>query len=473
MNRFVALFLTCILLMSLLLAGCSKDNENPNRQSVTPTRSIYNNNNADGYATVTTKPKDDVISVFASTEEVPKMVIQYKKLHPDFPYKIKDMSMPTAEFSFTQVLDEYLAAGGTNTPDIYGVDSSTVMKYTQGDAAQYATPYKDLGIDVDSLINEADIAQYSIDIGKNLNGNIVGLSYQGTGGAFIYRRSIAKSVWGTDDPATIKDKIGPGWNKFFNAAYELKSRGYGIVSGDGDIWHSVENSADTPWVVNGKLNIDPKRKEFLVLAKKLKDMGFSNNTKDWTDAWYDDMKGVGKKKIFGFFGPAWLIQYVMNVHSGGDKKGKGMYGDWAVCEPPVGFFWGGTYVFANKNSSNKDALGDIIKWITLDSTDKGLQYYWANGKYSGSIGVKDTVASGTVMKNSVGKLDFIGGQNLFDVFYQAGKLANGNNITQYDDTINFYWREQVSEYVSGKKTKEKAIADFKKNIKNKVNIMVK
>ena len=86
-------------------------------------------------------------------------------------------------------------------------------------------PYKDLGIDVDKLLKEAEIAPYTVDIGTNPDGELVGLGYQATGGAFIYRRSIAKDVWGTDDPAVIKDKIGPGWDKFFEAAAELKAKG--------------------------------------------------------------------------------------------------------------------------------------------------------------------------------------------------------------------------------------------------------
>lgn len=56
-------------------------------------------------------------------------------------------------------------------------------------------------------IKDADIAQYTVDIGTNPDGKVVGLGYQATGGAFIYRRSIAKDVWGTDDPAVIQDKI--------------------------------------------------------------------------------------------------------------------------------------------------------------------------------------------------------------------------------------------------------------------------
>ena len=213
------------------------------------------------------------------------------------------VTFATVDGDFHVFLDEFLKRGGESIPDIYCVESSRVPKYSKDSDSKYAIPYKELGIDVDNLIIEADIAQYVIDMGTNPEGEIVSLAHRGTGGAFIYRRSIAKNVWGTDDPEVIKDKIGPGWDKFFEAADELRDKGYGIVSGDGDIWHSIFNSAEKPWIVDGKLYIDPKREAFLDYAKLLKDNGYSNNTKDWTEEWYADMEGKGEKEIFGFFDP--------------------------------------------------------------------------------------------------------------------------------------------------------------------------
>ncbi len=470
MKRISALFLVSLFVLSTLLTGCGEKNDNPSSPSITPTKSA--DKDIKNEPTITKVPDDHVINVYCPTEDVAKMILKYKELHPDFDYDVKEFTFATADISFTTALDESLAAGGENTPDIYCADSINVMKYTQGDVAEYATPYKDLGIDVDNLVKEADIAPYIIDKGTSKDGKLLSLGYEGDGGAFIYRRSIAKKVWGTGDPEAIKDKIGSGWDKFFKAAADLKAKGYGIVSGDGDIWLSIANSADTPWVVDGKLNIDPKREAFFDYAKQLKDKGYSNNTQDWTDPWYDDMKGAGKKKIFGFFGPQWLISYTLMDHSGGDKVGKGTYGDWAVCEPPVGFAQGGNWVFVNKNSNNKDVLGDVVKWMTLDSSQTGLQYFLANGMLDFSNGVKTTVASGTVMKNTENKLDFLGGQNMFEVYDKAAKLANGKVSTEFDEGINFYWREQVREFTSGKKIKEQAMEDFKKNVKENLKIEV-
>lgn len=412
------------------------------------------------------------INVWAFTDEVPGMIEKYIEAHPEFGYQINTTIIATTDGAYQPALDQALAAGGADAPDIYCAEAAFVLKYTQGDAYQYAMPYADMGIDVDAKVKEGDIAQYTVDIGTNPDGQLVGLGYQATGGAFIYRRSIAQDVWGTDDPAEIEKKIGPGWDKFFAAAEDLKAKGYGIVSGDGDIWHAVENSSDSGWIVDGKLTIDPKREEFLDLSKKLKDNGYHNDTQDWQDAWFADMKGEGEKEIFGFFGPAWLINYTLAPNCGGEAVGEGTYGDWAVCTPPIGFFWGGTWVLGNKNSEKAEAVGKIIEWITLDSSEDGLQYKWANGTLNGEGGTKDAVASGTVMSKSDGSVDFLGGQNMFEAFVPANQYAKGTNLTQYDETINSYWRDQVREYTAGNKSREQAIADFKQQVADNLDVTV-
>ena len=427
----------------------------------------------------TSASKDDpnvkTINVWSFTDEVPKMIEKYKAAHPEFTYEVKTTIIATTDGAYQPALDQALAAGGADAPDMYCAESAFVLKYTKGDASQYAAAYKDLGIDVAKEVKDSAIAQYTVDIGTRGDGNLVGLGYQATGGAFIYRRSIAKATWGTDDPKAVAAKIGGGsgnLDSFWTAAADLKAKGYAIVSGDGDLWHAVENSSDKGWIVDGKLNIDPKREAFLDYSKKLKDNGYFNETRDWNDAWFADMKGQGEKGCFGFFGPAWLINYTLAPNCGGKAVGEGTYGDWAICEAPLGFFWGGTWVLANKDSKVKNAVGKIIEWITLDSSNTGLQYMWANGTLNGEGGTKDSVASGTVMAKSNGELAFLGGQNMFDVFVPANQFANGKNLTQYDETINTYWRDQVREYAAGNKTRDEAIKTFKQNVADNLDVKV-
>ena len=472
-KKLLSVLLTAAM-AATLLAGCGGSGDAPAADGGTEAPAAENTDNAESSSDEgeAAAPAGEVINVWAFTDEVPNMIQKYKDLHPDFPYEINATIISTTDGAYQPALDQALAAGGAEAPDIYCAEAAFVLKYAQGDASGYAAPYEDLGIDVAADIEAADIAQYTIDIGTNPDGKLVALGYQATGGAFIYRRSIAKDVWGTDDPAEIGKKIGPGWDQFYAAADELKAKGYGIVSGDGDIWHAVENSSDAGWIVDGKLTIDPKREEFLDLSKELKDKGYHNDTQDWQDAWFADMKGEGQQQIFGFFGPAWLINYTLAPNCGGAAVGEGTYGDWAICEPPIGFFWGGTWLLANKDTQKKEAVAEILRWITLDCSEEGLQYMWANGTLNGEGGTKDAVASGTVMEMSNGELDFLGGQNMFEVFVPANQFANGKNLTQYDETINTYWRDQVREYTSGNKSREQALADFKQQVADNLDVVV-
>jgi|AGTN01.1.fsa_nt_gi hypothetical protein len=474
MKKTIAFLLSLIMVLALF-AGCGAPTttESPSGDVSTETA---------GETASESAGEKGVINLYSFTVEVGQMCNRYIELHPDFGYTINETVIATTDNLYEPALDQALAAGGADAPDIYCAEAAFVLKYTQGDMSSYATPYEDLGLDVEGGIAAGEIAQYTVDLGtRSSDDKVVALGYQATGGAFIYRRSLAIDTWGSDDPATVAAKIGPGWDKFFAAAAELKAKGYAIVSGDGDIWHAVENSSDQAWIVDGKLVIDPKREAFLDLSKKLKDGGYYNDTQDWTEAWYADMQGTGTQPVFGFFGPAWLINYVMAGHSGAtfDDAGKfveagGTWGDWAVCAPPIGFFWGGTWLLANNaladDPDKQAAVAELIDWITLQTDEDSLQVNWANGTLYGEGGTKDTVSSNVVMGAADGTLDFLGGQNMFDVFIPSNEAANGMNLTQYDGTINTIWRDQVRQYTSGNITRDAAIAAFKQTVKDQLGI---
>ena len=103
---------------------------------------------------------DKVINIYTFTDEVPKMLDKYIASHPDFGYTINATIIATTDGLYQPALDQALAAGGADAPDMYCCESAFVLKYTQGDMSSYAAAYKDLGIDVDNEIKAADIAQY-------------------------------------------------------------------------------------------------------------------------------------------------------------------------------------------------------------------------------------------------------------------------------------------------------------------------
>ena len=417
------------------------------------------------------------IKFWSYTIEEADMIKQYILQHPEFgnKYTVEYKVIQMTNDGYTRAISKALSEGGENAPDIYTAEEEFVLSCTKGSLSKYAASYYDLGIDVDRKIKEADIVKYITEIGSR-NGDIVALGYQSAGCAMIYNAEIAREVFGTDDPDMIESITGANtgkWDKFLEAAIMLKNKGYAAVSGPDDIWNICSRAADTPWIVDGKLNIDPKRSEYLSIAKKLKDNDLTNNTLQWSESWNMDMREEGRRKVFAFFGPAWFLNYNMRF-TGGVRPGDGSFGKWRVCNPPQVSFWGGSWILANKDTKHKEAVAGIIEWMTLDISEKGLQYQLANGLIMTENGtgmpVMDTVASATVMARANGTLEFCGGQNVYPVFIAVNQAATSKSMTEYDKIINLYYIDAVNSYADGKLDRAGAVNAFRTKVQKNLNI---
>ena len=466
--KIMALLLSLVMVMSML-AGCgSKPADAPAEDAPAADAPTEDGDAAATEGGDTASAGKETINLWSFTDEIPNMVDRYLELHPEFAekYEVATTIIATTEGAYQPALDQALLGGGADAPDIYAAEAAFVLKYTQGDMADYAITYDELLGDANAKIEAAKIAPYTVDIGKR-GEDVVGLGFQATGGAAIYRRSLAKEVWGTDDPEEVAKKIGPGWDQFMTAASEMADKGYAMVSGGGDLWQVARNTGEK-WIVDDKLHIAPEREKYMDLQKELYENGYMNDTTAWNDAWFADMSGSGAKEVFTFLGPAWLINYVM-ADNAGDTAG-----DWGVAVSPEGFFWGGTWVIANKDvrPEVKDGVAELVEWITLDASEDGLQYHWANGTLFGEGGTKDAVGSAVVMDKSNGEVEFLGGQDMFDTFIPAGEYADGTVLTQYDETINQYFSDYSTEYATGVKTKEEAIQAFKQQVADNLGIAI-
>src|SRR5690606_20428939 len=193
MKRKLALITVIIMLASLIAAcgGGSKDNSGSSSDggsSPSATTSTGGSGGSGGSGGKVT------INLWSFTNEVPDMATKFKELFPEYSnVEFNSTVIATTDNAYQPALDQALAAGGSDAPDIYTAEAAFVLKYTQGDMSDFAASYADLGI-TDQMVQEAGIAEYTIDIGTK-DGQLVALGYQATGGALIYRRSIAKDVF--------------------------------------------------------------------------------------------------------------------------------------------------------------------------------------------------------------------------------------------------------------------------------------
>ncbi|MCL2079703.1 MAG: carbohydrate ABC transporter substrate-binding protein [Oscillospiraceae bacterium] len=469
MKKTLALLLAAFMLIGILAAcGGDEAEEAPGIKEVT--------NNDPYVAPSGPRGAGQTINLWSFTEELPNAVLRFKELNPDFQYEINVSIYSDQEGLYEDMLNQALSTGGANAPDIFVVEQGFVVNYSKFDFADFALPYQELfGSSLEGFLSNADIGNFIKEAGTNQYGHLVGLGYQSTGSAFIYRKDLAEQIWGAGDPATVYSKIGPGWDKFLEAAAEAKAEGISILSGEGDLWQAIRQSP-SQWVVDGKLVIDDQRLSYLDIGYEFYNNNYTNKSAAWQEAWWADMSGTGLAPVLGYLGPAWLINYCM---ADGDNPGD-TFGNWQICEPPVGFAWGGSWSIANAqgNEDVRAGVAEIIHWITLDTTDTGLQYNWANGTLyenfddEGNLvaGTKDAVASGNVMARSDGSIAYLGGQNMFDIFVPAGVNGRASGWGPYDRAINEAFSDQATQYFSGAKTKDEAIAAFKQVVLDSLDI---
>ncbi|MCR5275742.1 MAG: hypothetical protein K6E26_10350 [Clostridiales bacterium] len=369
-------------------------------------------------------------------------------------------------------------------PDLYISESGYAYDFINGKYADYAADYSDFIDNLDSKIKKAELARYSVEMGTDKSSHIKALSYQSTLSLFYYRRSIAKEVFGTDDPDSVMDEIGGGtgkWDKFLEACEKMKSKGYAMVSSTGDLWNASVYGSETPWVVDDTLRLDPERATFMDLAKIIEDNDYSNHKSVWSYAWYADMNGTGlnditkePREVFSFLGPTWFLYYVIAPQN---ASGTYTYGDWGACLAPVSFSWGGYCVSAAKkgveNSSKKEFISRFVEWITLDTSDTGYQFGYASGLYT-TDGTKEAVVSGNVLEKADGSSDMLAGQDPYPYIKKAGSLAPGSYMIPRDyNSIDADFLSSVDRYVSGKLSREEAFAEFQDNIASYGGIDVK
>lgn len=477
MKKTMALVLTCLMSIGLL-SGCGN---NSAKENSVPKDTVATTEN-------TTK-EQKTLKIWSFTDEMKTMALAFQEKHPEV--KIEYTMIPMTNGEFQTKLKSTLQSG--DVPDVLSLEAAFVREYVESD---YLADVSDLL----PLAKDLGTYQFTIDIGT-YEGVTKAFSYQATPGAMFYRRSLAKQYFGTDDPAAIQELVSD-MTKFEAAAKTIKEKSNGntyMVGSAGDFTNLFFANRKSPWVVDDKLVIDPKVDELLETAKSFRQNGYEAQANQWQEGWFAgmndslvDAKG-NPKQVFSYLLPTWGLPYVLMPNStpkevtteGSDAKktvGKDTAGDWACISGPVPYQWGGTWVGALKDAKNLDLAKEFIKFTTLNAdTLKN----WATGVYTNEYlkkidstigdklaqGAGDFVSSQKVVEEIMPKFDdaettkFLSGQNSYKGFATAAPNISLKLIQASDDAIQRSLNDPLSNYASGKTTKEEAIKEFKDAVK--------
>lgn len=415
-----------------------------------------------------------VLNVYSYDDELELIINEYIRRNPGFDYEVRLFYTPLVDYYHTlSLINQNLPGDAEAVADIYCVPVAYASHFTKGEMSRYACTYKELGIDVEAALKKADIPQYVIDAGTNPDGELIALPYKPYVNVFMYRRSIAREVWGTDDPERISEIIGGGtesWDKFLQAAQTLKKHGYYIVPGCHDLSLMIDTSIQAFSSDSDAVTwINPDWEDFMKISKAFYDQGFIGDILPYGEEWSMALNGKGDKPAFGFF---IMLDFINNTAL--DYYLRDTAGDWAICLPPFKTADGNVSagVMVNRNSPHKEALGPLIEWITLDCSETGLQYLRATDTLYRQdaveyhlyelAGGKKPVVSGTVLHNTSTDIAFLGGQNINPVVNGSQRTPSRVNHSYSSPQSGFFlaWFEETQAYIKGEKSKDAAVADY-------------
>lgn len=325
--------------------------------------------------------------------------------------------------------------------DMFLVEADYILKYAD-------TPYT-ADVTTMGVTNFSNTYPYTVQACTSSDGQIKGVSFQCCPSAVIYRRSIAKDVLGSDDPAFVQAHLSD-WDKFDETAALAKDKGYYMVASFTSTYRAFANNVSTPWVdENHNLNIDDNIQAWIDQTDKYIENGYCLTSNIWDFESTSQMFASGKTMCF--FGPAWYFNFSMG---NAQDPEKGCFGDWAVCQGPAPHFWGGTWLLAATGTDNPALVADIMNTFINDEKVCARMVSEQN-QFSNNKAVNAKFASDP----NYG-VAFLGGQNATAVFYDLADDINFSNRTIYDQLCNDGIQKKLQEYWKGQVTKEDAMYNF-------------
>ena len=364
---------------------------------------------------------------------------------------IKRTTYPSDGGAYQDALDAALLnqanAAADEKVDLFLAEADYIIKYTNSDATM---DVKSIGV-----TDFSNTYKYTVEAASDANGVVKGVSFQCCPAAVIYRRSIAKDVLGTDDPAEVQAAMD-SWDKFNDVAAQAKAKGYYMIPTTNATYRIFSNNTTSPWVTaDGKLNIDANIEAWMDQSEDYVKNGYTAYTSNiWGDEATSEMFKTGKTMCF--FGPAWYFNFSMGNAQDAEK---GCPGDWAICQGPQAWFWGGTWMLAATGTDNPTMVADIMNTF-INNEEVCSKLVSEDAQFSNNQAVNAKFAADASYGNA-----FLGGQNDTAVFVELAKNIKFQNVTAYDQACNEGLQTYFQECLDGNVDRATAIANFKDYIK--------
>jgi ABC-type glycerol-3-phosphate transport system substrate-binding protein len=374
------------------------------------------------------------------------MIEKFKEMNPNI--EIEFTVFPNEDEVYLNRINNTMRSR-SELPDVFTGERAWFRQMIE---AGYWEPISGAPYNAEALMD--NLVEYVPDLSRDSQGRITALSWQATPGGLFYRRSIAKEVLGTDDPAVVSEWTS-SLDKFYELGEKIKEHYNGerfLLSGYTDMSEFIYNRRTEPYLQGDKVVIPATLVEYMEVAKEMRENRIEAGAGTWSPPWFSSM---ADGTVFAFILPTWGLHYVLKPNAEPEANaGEAEFsGDWGLATPPASYSWGGTWIGINRNSKNKQLAWELVKFI---GSNPEFQEFWA--KETG-----DFVANTDVINKIKGDFSepFLGGQNHYAYFAEEVSKIDVSFIGPWDFQIQNAWGDEVELYANGQKTMDEAIESFK------------
>ena len=216
-----------------------------------------------------------------------------------------------------------------------------------------------------------------------------------------------------------------------------------------ETYRVFSNNATSSWVTDGALTMPSVVEDWTNQAETYLKEGYTLTSGVWGDEKNQQMFADGKTMCF--FGPAWYYNFCMGNAMDAEK---GCSGDWAICQGPQAYFWGGTWILAATGSDNTEMLASIMNAFTTNE-DVCSALIENESQFTNNSNVNQKFADDPDYGNA-----FLGGQNDTAIFVDLAKNIKFENNTIYDQLLNEKYQSTILDYFTDVCDKETAMNNF-------------
>jgi hypothetical protein len=365
------------------------------------------------------------------------------KYYPDLPYDTEIQHERINQDDYTDYLRELLEnnerAEADEKIDLFLLEPEYAAEFLNSD---FVLPLSELGITDKELSDQFD---YAKDLATDDNGVQKGFMYKLYPEVFIYRKSIAKEVLGTDDPSKIAEYV-KDLETFEKTAETMKNSGYYMLGSYQDIYKTfIGNGRIQNVYENGNLVIP---EAFIEWAEKTK--SYTGNGCIVPDFRITELWSIALEngKVFGHIGNSDYVETWFNQSYDID------YGVWTICPAPVPTYSSGVILCVAKGTDNPEIAAEIMRNIVTDKDE--LRYIALRESV-----LTNSVSEMTELYDENGASDFLGGNETLKTYIETAKNIKGakSNYSINSLIFNFY-TYYLNGYLTGEKTYEQALEGF-------------